>query len=423
MNKPTRDEFSAGTKDILAKRAGYICAYPDCKRMTIAGSNDRKSALTATGIAAHITAASEFGPRFDPKMSRAERASERNGIWMCQIHGKLIDDNPSECTIEELLRWKYQHEKWVFDRVESGVHLFNHGVCRVSFSNVGPFINEHVVPIGRHNVLVGPNAAGKTSFCQLVSAFTGGLQWSEFNQRFGFSRGASAQSFIELVHQNELARTYVKISPQFISSKQRSKTPQRIHIELNGSPSVDWPRYCFRVLHFDSQLSRLGPREPKDVLVKAIRYLANAFRTVDNMIWDALREEFFATSIFGYKLRRAGHRKIEILVPDGRSFYLPHTNLGHTELKMVVLEIAIKLARCSARAEHWFFMIDGGFFVGMDDKRKTLVFKKLLELEEISVQTIFCLHAEDDAEILKEIKSDKWVNATKFGQLTLHSFL
>jgi hypothetical protein len=90
---------------------------------------------------------------------------------------------------------------------------------------------------------------------------------------------------------------------------------------------------------------------------------------------------------------------------------------------MVVLEIAIKLARCSARAEHWLFMIDSGFFVGMDNKRKALVFKKLLELEEISVQTIFCLHDEEDAEMLKEMKSEKWVNATQFGELTLHSFL
>jgi hypothetical protein len=301
MSEPTRDEFPPRTKDILAKRAGYICAYPDCKRMTIAGSNDRKSALTSTGVAAHITAASELGPRFDSKMSRAERTSERNGIWMCQIHGKLVDDNPSKCTIEELIRWKSQHEKWVFDRVESGIHLFNHGICRISFSNVGPLMNEHAVPIGRHNVLVGPNAAGKTSFCMLVSAFSGGFQWTEFNHRFDFSQGAATQSFIELVHQNELARTYVKISPQFISSKQRNKATQRIHIELNGSPSVDWPRHGFRVLHFDTQLSQLRPREPKDPLAKAIRYLASAFRTVDSMIGmhcakNCLQHQFLDTS-------------------------------------------------------------------------------------------------------------------------------
>ena len=110
-----RDDFSSATREMLAKRSGYICAYPACKRMTVAGSDDRRSGITMTGVAAHITAASRKGPRYDPAMSHDERSSESNGIWTCQIHGKFIDDNPSKCTTEELRRWKSQHEKWVFE--------------------------------------------------------------------------------------------------------------------------------------------------------------------------------------------------------------------------------------------------------------------------------------------------------------------
>ncbi|MEK9817519.1 MAG: hypothetical protein VW447_10510, partial [Limnobacter sp.] len=116
--KEARDDFLPATKDLIAKRSGYVCAYPGCRRMTIAGSDDRKSGLTMTGVAAHITAASKHGPRYDTNMSPEERRSETNGIWTCQIHGKFIDDNPSRCSTDEIRRWKAQHEKWVFYRVE-----------------------------------------------------------------------------------------------------------------------------------------------------------------------------------------------------------------------------------------------------------------------------------------------------------------
>lgn len=93
--------------------------------MTVASSQDRKSGLTLTGVAAHITSASPAGPRYDATLTPEERIGEGNGFWACQIHGKFIDDNPSACTVEDLQRWKAQHEKWVFGRVESGKDLFS----------------------------------------------------------------------------------------------------------------------------------------------------------------------------------------------------------------------------------------------------------------------------------------------------------
>jgi hypothetical protein len=82
--------------------------------MTVGPSEDRRSGLSMVGVAAHNTAAAPGGPRYDAGMSIAERSSENNGIWMCQTHGKLIDDNPSTHTVEEIRRWKRQHEDWFF---------------------------------------------------------------------------------------------------------------------------------------------------------------------------------------------------------------------------------------------------------------------------------------------------------------------
>lgn len=199
---------------------------------------------------------------------------------------------------------------------------------------------------------------------------------------------------------------------------------QRIHIQIDGCPSPDWPRSLFRVLYFENQLHRMHHTEPKDTFVKAIRYLANVLGTDEDLVWDSLREELFASSTFGNRFRRTGHRKVEILVPGGRTFFLPHRNLSGTELQMAFVDIALKLASCGLpKNESWIYIFDTAFFQRLDQKRKSSVFKKLTEWESNNVQTLFCLNSVEDAEVLKDIQSDKWVNAERFGDLTLHSFL
>lgn len=420
-----RDDFSPSTRDLLAKRSGYICAYPGCKRMTVAGSDDRKSGLTVIGVAAHITAASKKGPRYDPGMCIEERTGEANGIWTCQNHGKFIDDNPSRCSVEELRRWKAQHEKWVFDRVESGNELFNRGVYRLSFGSVGVFTEAFEISFGRNNVLVGANESGKTTFCQILSAFSGGDHWKHFNNRFDFSKRSANRAYIELSHQYEQITTAIRLSPQIMSGGKRKidNARQRVHIEVNGCPSTDWPRSLFRVLYFEDQLYIRHYAEPKDTFVKALRYLAKVLGTDEDLVWDSLREELFTSSIFGNRFRRTGHRKVEILVPDGRAFFLPHERLSLTEQQTAFLDIALKLASSSSNNGRWLYLFDTSFFQPFDTKRKSFMFKKLTELDKSNVQTLFCLNSIEDAEVLRNIQSDKWVNAEHFGNLTLHSFL
>jgi hypothetical protein len=420
-----RDEFLPSTRDLLAKRSGYICAYPGCKRMTVAGSEDRKSGLTMTGVAAHITAASKKGPRYDKDMKPEERSSETNGIWTCQIHGKFVDDNPSKCSVGELRRWKAQHEKWVFDRVESGVELFNRGISHLSFGNFGVYSEAVRVPFGRINVLVGNNESGKTTFCQILSAFSGGDHWKNFNHRFDFSKLFAKQAYIEVSQQNDHVTTSIRLSPQVMSTggKKANNARQRVHIEVNGCPAPDWPRSLCRVLYFEKQLYHMHYSEPKDTFVKALRYLAKVFGTEEDLVWDSLREELFASSTFGYRFRRIGHRKVEILVPDGRTFFLPHRNLSFTEQQMAFLDIALKLVQCTPKNENWILIFDTSFFQRLDQRWKSSVFKKLADYDRNNMQTLFCLNSAEDAEVLKDIQSDKWINAARFGGLTLHSFL
>lgn len=94
--------------------------FPGCGRMTVGPSEDRASGVTKVGSAAHISAAAPGGERYDPLLSPEQRRAAANGIWMCAIHAKWIDDNPSIATTEKLHAWKVAHEAEISAWVEHG---------------------------------------------------------------------------------------------------------------------------------------------------------------------------------------------------------------------------------------------------------------------------------------------------------------
>lgn len=100
-----RDDFSTKTKEILAKRAGYKCSNPSCKRPT-SGPQLGGEGTINIGEAAHICAASEGGPRYDPLMTQEERCGLENGIWLCSTCAGLIDRDENYYTKELLNKWK-----------------------------------------------------------------------------------------------------------------------------------------------------------------------------------------------------------------------------------------------------------------------------------------------------------------------------
>src|SRR5258708_32752239 len=87
-----RDDFSATVKLHLALRVNHRCSNPNC-RATTSGPQCRPEASLNIGVAAHITAASEGGPRFNASLSTEERVSAQNGIWLCQNCAKLVDND------------------------------------------------------------------------------------------------------------------------------------------------------------------------------------------------------------------------------------------------------------------------------------------------------------------------------------------
>ena len=72
-------------------------------------------------MAAHITAASEGGPRYDPALSQEARIAIENGIWLCHNCAKLADNDPARFTVAVLYIWKTQAESDALSRVGKAV--------------------------------------------------------------------------------------------------------------------------------------------------------------------------------------------------------------------------------------------------------------------------------------------------------------
>lgn len=113
-----RDDFSAKTIDTLSRRAGFLCSNPDCRKHTV-GSNETHDKSTLVGVAAHITAASPGGARYDESITSAQRRSISNGIWLCPSCSTLIDRDPRKFSVELLNDWKAQVEKESADKLQN----------------------------------------------------------------------------------------------------------------------------------------------------------------------------------------------------------------------------------------------------------------------------------------------------------------
>ena len=104
-----RDDFSSALKDTLAKRVGFRCSNPDCRKST-SGPQENPTAALNIGVAAHIRAAAPGGKRYDSTQLPAKRSSIENGIWLCQNCAKLIDNDESRYSTNLLQQWKERAE-------------------------------------------------------------------------------------------------------------------------------------------------------------------------------------------------------------------------------------------------------------------------------------------------------------------------
>lgn len=127
----SRDEFNKSVKSLVSERAGYFCSM--CKVFTLSASRNDPNKSVKIGIVAHITAASEGGPRYDKTLTSQQRKSTKNAIYLCENHASEIDKNKGiDFTVDELKSLKLAHEEWVRGNLNMSLHRGSLKVLDVS---------------------------------------------------------------------------------------------------------------------------------------------------------------------------------------------------------------------------------------------------------------------------------------------------
>jgi|CXWL01.1.fsa_nt_gi hypothetical protein len=104
-----RDDFTNETKRTIAMRVNWVCSNPTCRTVTSGPQQDATKVINI-GVAAHISAASAGGARYDNSLSDGMRKHATNGIWLCQNCAKLVDNDPAQFPATLLNRWKADAE-------------------------------------------------------------------------------------------------------------------------------------------------------------------------------------------------------------------------------------------------------------------------------------------------------------------------
>lgn len=114
MGRDKENNFTEKTKKLLQHNVGSICSNPECQTLTT-GPNCNENKYTNHGVAAHITAAADGGPRYDETMTSEQRSHYDNGIWLCTHCSFTIDKDEQRFSTAFLMQWKKNAENFARD--------------------------------------------------------------------------------------------------------------------------------------------------------------------------------------------------------------------------------------------------------------------------------------------------------------------
>jgi hypothetical protein len=153
-----RDDFSQAVKNILAGRVANRCSNPACRAAT-SGPGLEPDTFSNVGVAAHITAASPGGARYDASLSGEERSSVANGIWLCQTCAHLVDADEAGYPVELLRRWKTEAEDLARTMLRQGIGSIENSLelrlpTQESSDTLLSFANTAIAKVGRDGEIV-----------------------------------------------------------------------------------------------------------------------------------------------------------------------------------------------------------------------------------------------------------------------------
>lgn len=363
--------FSEGTKRIIAGRAGYDCSFPGCSVLTI-GPGASATDVSVSGVAAHIYSSASGGPRGTAGLSTEDREAPTNGIWLCETHGKLIDNNRGTGYPPPLLiGWKHLQETKAALAQANAFRPFG-WILELQLGDNPIFEAGAQLHFGKVTVIYGDNGTGKTALCEWLA----GLSDTEPLERWLTDRSRTVSYAVKIANPaDHLIR--VTLDPHRV----------QYTIDGQGTPANPIPLKFIHVRH----PTRRALREDGQPITD-IEYIASALRVAPRSLLNFLPlvEE---TGVFVKQLRlEKDEDGIEYLSTNVSSTIpgLPFASLSGGETRIVIIELAISMAQFYSRFHPTMLMIELGELSVSDDVVTT--YWSLLQSKQFQFQTIFTTH-------------------------------
>lgn len=105
VTKAKRKDITDSVIKKLFALSGNQCAMPSCEVQLV-----YEKVNAVKGIICHIEAASEGGPRYNLHQTKEQRYDFENLVILCPNCHKDIDTNPEKYTVEDIRKFKEEHE-------------------------------------------------------------------------------------------------------------------------------------------------------------------------------------------------------------------------------------------------------------------------------------------------------------------------
>ena len=265
-----RDEFPRPVAIAMAARVRQACSNPDCRAATSGPKHDPHGAVNI-GVAAHITAASAGGPRYDSSLTRAQRQHIDNGIWLCQNCAKLIDNDTKRFAAPILRAWKLVAEDYARRLVGKKVTGFrDEGTAKLELYLENENIDRDYYtrnPVRRFVLGLKNAGTGIAKFPAIRFSFSSGLSLDQFgidgNYGTALPQAPSEQGSVafrggndHVVHPDQL----LKVTKLFQYGEDKDvagiSTQEYPNLYRFGRPSHH--RWYFKAVNFSCEISAEG---------------------------------------------------------------------------------------------------------------------------------------------------------------------
>lgn len=362
---PGSPDFSKKVVRLLAERAGQRCSNPNCGAPTSGPSDDGSGHSTTLGKACHITAARPLGPRYDSSLTNTARSHQDNGIWLCATCADRVDkkENEAEFPVELLHVWKEFHESVTGTDHASIENRRRYPLRQLTINNYAGVRGETTITFGTLTLILGASMLSHT-IGELLLAFSDRVSFEQTRQTIDAS--SSEFAHISITDDTQLRitvkhplRTFTrrgKLELKCADRRELTIATQRGGAEL----SVDG----VAVPVFSSPFKTIALRKfffdydsEARTSASAEQQLASHFAISRNELKSCIEGSPADDSIFDYDYEFGREGDLIVRRPS-ETTYQSVPSLSSGELSRLILDVAIRVARHTARINPCVLLLD-----------------------------------------------------------------